>query len=220
MFKPMPENSQDKGALLVDYKDDGKSVGLTPEELKALPDAIRPRFERISASLTDLDAKVKATTPPEKYDLTIPKDSLLDDKRKDAISAFAKAEGLSNKAAQAMLQREHDTLKANVDSNATALDEREKAWLAEIQADKEVGGDRFKESAALVGAMFKKYGNEELNKFLESSKLGNEPHLFKMMSKLGRLTGDDKLVQGGNQPPKTKSVTETMYDNPTSPKPK
>lgn len=197
-----------------DYKDDGKALAWTDSEFKGVPENLKPRLERINSELTTLQTKTKELAPPEKYELALPEKSLLDGKRKDEIEAFAKAQGLSAKAAQALLQREHETQQQAATLQAQAVETHSKAWLDELKNDKDFGGAKFNETVALSALAVARHGSPELIKFLEETKLGSHPGLVKMLAKVMSLTQDDKAGGGGNagaKPPAPMTAAQKLY---------
>ncbi len=198
-----------------EYKDDGKALAWVSNELDGIPENIKPRIERINAKLSETEKIAKDLQAPDKYELKLPEKSLLDEKRKGEIEAFAKAQNLSNKAAQAILQREHDTLTAGIEANKSALNTRSEAWLTELKADPEFGGAKLNESVALSNLMVARHGGPELVKFLEDTKMGNFPGFVKMLARIGSLTQDDKIGGGGSagtKPIAQKTAQQRLYE--------
>ena len=197
-----------------EYKDDGKSIAWVSNELDGIPENIKPRIERINSHVADLEKNLKEKSAPDKYELALPEKSLVDGKRLDEIAAFAKAQGLSNKAAQAILQRENETLQTGIEGNDKALKARSEAWLTELKADPEYGGAKTNETVALASLAVARHGSPELAKFLEDTRMGNHPGVVKMLAKIMSLAKDDVIGTGGNagvKPPTPKSAAEKLY---------
>lgn len=78
--------------------------------------------------------------------------------------------------------------------------QREEALVAEAtnKLRTEWGG-KFEENLELAKGVIKKFGTPELTEFLETSKLGNNPHLAQVFQKIGKLLGEDTARGGGIQ---------------------
>jgi hypothetical protein len=124
---------------------------------------------------------------PDKYDLKFRDNGPLSaDMDFDAISARAKALGLSQEAAQTMVVAEEDAILA-----------QSAAWLGELQADKELGGAKFADTqrfaVAGVDALFPKDSEEGalVRAFWNRSGLGNHPAFVRAMARHGRKVSED-----------------------------
>lgn len=145
---------------------------------------------------------------PEKYDLKLAEDSVLDSSVVEKVAALAKERGLSNDDAQKFLEQEE----ANV---AEFIEKRKTDWAAEIQGDKEIGGEAFKENVELAHRVIKRYGTESLTKELNRSGYGNHPELVRLLSRIGKSMSEDQLVLPGAQAGGKKNIEDIFY--PTKP---
>ncbi len=133
----------------------------------------------------------KAADPvvPETYDLKVPEGSLLDAKAVESFTSFAKAQRLSQDQAQALLDRDH----AAIASQHEAFTQRQQAWVSELQADKSIGGEAFKESNVHVDRFLARFGTPELAKELEQTGTRHYPALFRALVSAGKELADDTL---------------------------
>ena len=146
----------------------------------------------------------KKSEVPEKYELTLPKDSPLDDGAVERIAAIAAERGLSNKDAQALLESESQS----VDE---VLIERSNRWAKEIEQDKELGGEHLNETKALCKRVMDKFGTDEFKAELIRNRLVNNPHLVRVFRSIGKAMSDDKndaVTTVGNA---RKSDVEVFY---------
>lgn len=164
------------------------SGGEKKEEAKAVPEA---------------EQKVV----PEKYDLKLSEDSLLDQGSMERIAAIARERGLSNEEAQGFLQEQEK-------ATQTFIDERKAAWLAESKADKEIGGDALNENAELAKRVVERFGNPTLKSELDRTGYGNHPELIRLLTRIGKAMSEDKLVKPGAQAQGSKSLEDVFYGNP------
>ena len=151
-------------------------------------------------------------TPPEKYELSLPEDSLLDSSVVDEISAYAKEKGLSNEDAQGLLDREI----ANVDKYVAEVEKEQAAWVDEVKNDPELGGDNFEKTAELATRVVDRFGDEKLKELLTDSRYGDHPTIVRFLSKIGASMTDDTFVMAkGQAGGSEKSPMEKLYGNST-----
>ncbi len=142
---------------------------------------------------------------PEKYDLKLPGETLLDEGAIERTAAYAKEHGLSNDAAQEALNRHSQALTDHVDNQA-------KVWMAEAKADPQVGGEKYNENIQLARRVVAKYGNDAFRDMLEKWGYGENVEVIRVFAGIGKVMGEDKLVVGpttGSTKPKT--AQELMY---------
>jgi hypothetical protein len=201
--KPDAEVKKDDAAK----KDDAGK----PAEGEGADDAAKkdtPKAEGDSGTEGD-GAKPKADTVPEEYDLTLPEGSPFAEADLVGFAAEAKAMGLTNDAAQAMV-------KARAEQIAQAADR----YLTELKADPDMGGDKLEATVAIAAkgrdVLFPP-GSEEadlINDWFERTGLGNHKLLVRAFARLGRMVAEDgvktpgKGADGGK--PK-KSAAEVLY---------
>ncbi len=148
---------------------------------------------------------------PDKYDLTIPKDSLLDPSIIDEISAYAKEKRLSNEAAQGLLERESKAVSSFRESQDNEVKEIRDSWLGEAENDKEIGGDDFKKNAELSKRVIDRFSTVEFKKTLNETGFGNHPEVIRIFTRIGKLMGEDVLTKSGVQGSGEKSMEDVFY---------
>jgi len=150
---------------------------------------------------------------PEKYDLKLPEGSLLEPSAVEQISSFAKEQGLSNEAAQKLLERESKSFASYVEKQKTELVKQTAEWLEAAKTDKEIGGEAFGQNAELAKRVVERYGSESFKKALNESGLGNHPELVRFVARIGKAMSEDQLVIPGTQSGGPKSAADTLYPN-------
>lgn len=162
-----------------------------------------------------------AATPPAKpavpdgYQLKKPEGSLLGDQAIERISAYAKQKGLSNEDAQSLLQRESDAVKGFQQAQMEQRDQTVEKWAKEVETDKEIGGEGFKQNIELASRVIKKFGDEQLIKDLNESGYGNYPPLVRLFHRIGKAMKEDQLVLPGSMPVPKKSAADMLYGTKT-----
>jgi hypothetical protein len=166
-------------------KPEAQASASVPEAKPSEPSKDEPKSEAKPAE----PAKPVA---PEKYDLKLPEDSLLEAQHVDKIKALAKQNGLSNADAQALLDSEHNSV-------VTYIEEKKTVWLKQVTEDKEIGGDNLNRNVELAHRVLEKHGTAELKNELNRTGYGNHPELVRFLVRLGKASGEDQLVAANTQ---------------------
>ena len=173
------------------------------------------------AAQTGATGATGATGPkvPEKYELKLPKDSVLDTAHLERIAAEAKARGLSQEDAQALVERDNALWATFAKEEAVKTEAYIKGWLDDAKADKEIGGENFTKNAELSYRVIEKFGTKEFKKALEDTGLGNHPELVRVFVKIGQAMGPDKFLPVGTTGKEDKSLADVFYgDKPNETK--
>jgi len=192
----------------------------TTEAAQITPNAA-PAVEAAGAPSTEIQDKMypetaapaqKTEAPAEiKYELKLPEDAVLDQKRLDEVLTYAKEKKLDPSIAQEILNQENQVLKNFVDTQKTRVQTQIEAWRKQTESDPELGGEKLKENAEMAKRALKQFGSESFVSVLEESGMGNHPELVRMLSRIGRAMADDKLVMAGSQSAGKKSMEEQFY---------
>lgn len=127
------------------------------------------------------------------------------------VEAFAKENGLSNEAAQAMLKREEAMLQKLQDANAEAFDNRVESWRQDVLADKQLGGENFEKTKLDAQKAVKHFGDEDFIKILNETGYGNNPSVVRFLANIGALMQNDSLIASGKEQPGEKPLHEYFY---------
>lgn len=154
----------------------------------------------------------EAQGAPEKYELTIPDDGILDERDRSAIEAYARANGLSNDDAQALLE-EH----------AGQLRTQSETWLAETKKDKTYGGEKLAETQKLARSAIDRIrpeGHPRRDAFralLNKGGIMNHIEVVSFLADLGRQMGEDGGIgAGGGGKGGKKGLAEKLYTHASS----
>lgn len=173
--KDNTEGASDEG----ESKDD-----VTPEDKDA---------DKAKVEADKTDAKAVEIT------LKLPDGSLLTPADVERLTTHAKEKGLSQEAAQKLLDRDHSTVKTFHEVQKKQLDDMKKVWVKEIQDDPEFGGKKAKENQEIAkrGMQYigKQIGKEkELEQILNLTSLGDNPVFIRMFHHIGKVIADDTFV--------------------------
>lgn len=179
---------------------DEEQAAQVATEAAAKAAAEKATADQAAAAKAEAETKAaaeKAKLYPDKYDLTLPDGSLVDAAGVERIAAYAKAQGLSQPQAQALLERESGNAAAVKEGQAAQLEQAKKVWLAAASTDKEFGGDSFPKNAELSKRVIARYGSDALKAALDETGLGNHPELVRMLVRIGKAMSEDQLVIAG-----------------------
>ncbi|MCM5682510.1 hypothetical protein M8A51_23520 [Schlegelella sp. S2-27] len=162
------------------------------------------------------DASKQGDKPaaPEKYELKAPEG--FDASRLEQITSFAKELGLTNEAAQKLLDRE---AKSDTDRHEAAqqqLQQLRTRWVDDVKADKELGGEHFDVTVKQAQKAITKYGTDEFKKALNESGYGNHPEVVRVFARIGKAMAEDKFETNGSDASGKKSVEDLFYSESTS----
>lgn len=149
---------------------------------------------------------------PEKYELKLPEGSLLDPSTLEKISAYAKEKGLSNEAAQEVLERENQAVASHHEAQMKKVETIRNDWAKDAEADPEIGGDDFKKNAELSRRLIEK-ANPAIKSLLDNTGFGNHPEVIRLMVNIIKMTGlaEDTLIHAKAQAGDTDDIAAKMY---------
>ena len=128
---------------------------------------------------------------------------------KELAAAMNDGKGLSREDAQKLVDFRAEMVKSQMGEWEQTFSE----WRGEIHADKQIGGDKFKtETVPNVFAAAEKYGGAEMVKLLRTNPVyGSNPHIVRMLNRVGETLAEDKAERGGQAAPPAKTAAEIMY---------
>lgn len=157
------------------------------------------------------DDKGKAEAAPEEYeDFTLPEGVVIAEETAQKFDAIAKELGLSQEAAQKVLDLGVEMNQKASEDNANQWKEAREAWVSEIKNDPEIGGKKFGESIERAKRALSKFGSDELNSILDQG-MGDNPALIRLLVKVDKATSDDSMVDGKAEGVEEVSAAEAIY---------
>jgi len=199
---PSAEQTQDaqsqKGAEKTEDKTEGKTL-LTED---------KPEGDK-----TEGEGETPLTKAPEEYEpFKGPNDVELDQETLGEFTTLAKELDLSQEQAQSLvdLQAKYfERMQGVQDQEHKALIQ---SWREQVERDPEIGGAKLKETQSAAQRALQRFGDKELKALLDESGLGNHPSLVKALARIGKLTDEDRLVEG-SPPGKSKpgNLAEALY---------
>ena len=146
--------------------------------------------------------------------LELPKETNLSNSDKERIADYAKKQGLSQEAAQDLLNKENLARNEFVETLAKERENQASEWVDEVKNDKEIGGDNYESSVKYAQRAAAKFGTKDFLNVLNESGYGNHPEVVRTLARIGKAMSDDKIVFGeGDSQGKKKSLADMLYGN-------
>lgn len=174
----------------------------------------------------------QAEGAPETYDLkiTVPGDDGKDEEIPIDAELLAKATpvlkelNLTNEQASKVASLVPEIQQRIVQQQADDFTALKADWAKEVQADKEIGGAKWKETEAFAAkaldtfgapSVKDKDGNETnpFRKLLNESGFGNHPDMIRMFRNIGEKLGEGDFVRGDGVKAEKKDRVRIMYEN-------
>lgn len=164
-----------------------------------------------AAAKTEADAKA-----PEKYaPFKLPEGQEVDTALLDEFTPTLKELKLDQEAAQKVINFAPRLVQATVEKTTAAILQQvgladHAKWAAQVQNDKELGGEKFAENVAVAAKAAQTFASPALLAVLKQTGLGNHPEMVRLFHSIGKQISEDGFVPGGrSQAPK--SLEERLY---------
>lgn len=196
------------------------STQVDPEveaDTSVVPDGSKTERDGVKGEGLDVTPKAKAQADGKTVlakpegGLKLKEGALLDQTDVDRISAFAKEKGLTTEQAQDVLDREEQGAAAYHTKQLKEVDDARASWIKAAGADKEFGGDGFKQNAELAKRVVDKFGSEAFKKALNDTGFGNHPEVIRTFVRIGKMMADDQFVQPKSQSGTGKKPIEEVF---------
>ncbi len=133
----------------------------------------------------------------------------------EAQQLFAEAR-LSQPQAQKLVDlyagKMNELVQRQIETQISAAENRQKAWIAEVKSDPELGGARFAQARAAAQRALARFGTPELRRTLDELWVGNNPQLFRFFVRVGQAVSEDRYA-GATSGASRLSAAETLYPN-------
>jgi aldehyde:ferredoxin oxidoreductase len=141
-----------------------------------------------------------------------------------AFQEQAKANGLSQEAAQGMLDLYGKTVQTQVEAAAKHLAEQQtqtwtevnKAWLAELEAVPDFQGDTKKTSLAIMAKALEEYGVGDVRQAFALTGAGNNPAIVQTFLKMAKALSEGTPVSSGAPISGPRTTGAVLYGEPST----
>ena len=167
----------------------------------------------LEESEEDKDGEPEKPEAPEDYEFEYPEGVQVDEGALAEFKPLAKERGLSQEQAQKLVSMYANGVLKSSDAHLKAWNTQVNQWTADLKKDTEFGGANLKANSGLAVKALQHFGSPALRQYLDSTKLVNNPELFKMLVRIGRVVGEDKFLDGGGsgaQPDRAKVLYPNM----------
>ena len=156
--------------------------------------------EELAAEKAKSEKEQKQEGAPEKYEFQAAEGQELDSAALEQFEPIARELNLSNEQAQKMVDLYGTKILPMVQQQqAEAWQAQTEQWAADVNADKEIGGDKLTANLSAAQRALEQFGDQELKEYLDTTGLGNHPALVKAFIKVGKAMSEDKVVTGGHE---------------------
>jgi hypothetical protein len=185
-------------------------VNETTQTTEATTENAPVTTETQNAESTGKDSTAENQQPEVDYSFTLPEGYTADEELAGELKALAKENKLSPEAAQKVADL---GVKMQM-KQAEAWQKTQDAWVEEVKADKEIGGEKLDANIALGKRALETFGGQDLKDLLESTGFGNNPAIIRAFVKIGKAISDDSLViANGSAGIGPKDMAKTMFPN-------
>lgn len=147
---------------------------------------------------------------PEKYEFKAPEGKEFDPAVIGQFSEVAKELGLSQDAAQKILDKMGPTLASR---QVEAIEAARTEWANASTTDKEFGGDKLTENLSVAKKALDSFGTPELRTLLNQSGLGNHPEVIRFMYRAGKAISEDGFVPGSRSSTAESDPAKRLFPN-------
>lgn len=174
---------------------------------------------------TEGESEGQPTGAPEEYaDFTLPEGVTPNAEILTEFKGVAKELGLSQEAAQKLVDFQTAKELAAVEKGATAYTERIEGWKAAVQADKELGGDKMPENLSVAMKAVETFAPPGLKALLASPSkdnpeglgIGNHPEVIRMFFNIGKAISEDRIAGAASAAAPAKSLAERIFGGNTA----
>ena len=161
------------------------------------------------------DSKGEGSKAPEEYTaFELPEGTSLDEETLGKFTSIVKGKNFTQEEAQELISLASGGQEKAAQAQQDYWKGVREGWVKELNEDKEFGGEKVKETTEQAKRTLKAFGSDNLKTFLEESGFGDNADMVRMLAKIDKALGEDKVVNGN--PPSggsNKSAAETIYPN-------
>lgn len=156
--------------------------------------------------------EAKPAGVPEKYEPFKLAEGALSADELAGVEATARDLGLSQEGAQKLAELRAADKASFAQAQQQVVADARATWVAEIKADKTLGGDKLTESLAVAKAGVQALDPDgTFQKLLEATGFGDHPEVVRLFHRAGKALAPDSVVPGGKAPSGAQSLAQRMY---------
>jgi hypothetical protein len=129
------------------------------------------------------------------------------------VTEFAKANGLNQKQAEAVLHRHTEAIEQHNTQLRENYQRQAQEWVKAVETDKEIGGQDMAKNVEYARKAIAKYATPELTKMLNDTGFGSHPEVVRVFTRIGRQMSEDTILSGGGPPATAERDARRIYPN-------
>lgn len=145
-------------------------------------------------------------------DLTIPEGFEADDEIRDKFLDVVNDQEMSAKdRANALIELQAETIRQASERISEAWTQQREAWVEEVKADPEIGGDKFEPTMGKISKLLNEFGDPNLREqVFDITGAGDHPLMIKFLAKVADALSEGTPVSGDAGGDKM-TLAERMY---------
>lgn len=161
------------------------------------------------------ETKVVPETIPESYTLKLPENASITEADFASVTKLAKELGITkNEAAQKLVDHTNGAVAGVLKAREEGHWKQVEKWGADLKADPVFGGANFDANVQLAQDGLKRLDPDgAVTKFLKDNGHGSNPIIVKLFALAGKMTSEDKLVQGGQTGVQKRDPAQVLFGN-------
>ncbi len=148
--------------------------------------------------------------PADYADFALPEGLTVDKERMGDFKTLAKELGLSQDAAQKLVDFQGTRMKDMLDAPYKLWTETQKQWQADITADPDIGGAKLQTNLSLAAKVIDAFGGDKLRQALDVTGAGNHPDVVRTFINMGKALAEGSFASG-NPVKSSKSYGDVFY---------
>lgn len=158
----------------------------------------------------DKDKAPKEGAPESYESFVLPEGISIDEGILGKFDIVAKDLNLSQEQAQKVIDLANDHAENMSVKTQEAWTKVRDGWVSDLKTDKEFGGAKYNETCDRARRVIRNYADEGFLSDLRQG-FGDNPGLARMLAKIDRAMGEDKVVEGGPSAKQTLTAAEIIY---------
>ena len=170
-----------------------------------------PRVEAPPTPLEPPPAPIELPAPTVEEPLKLQNETFLSSKDLELMNSFAKENGLTNKQAQLLLDRQNEQMNLFAQKQIDLAKEQISNYETQVKADPDIGGNNFNQSITTAQRVLTQFASPGFRDLLDKTGFGSHPEMIKTFVNIGKLMQNDTLVNGGRLAPSKMTAEERIY---------
>lgn len=147
----------------------------------------------------------------EVFEFKMPEGFTLDPEVQGRFVGLLKDAKISPENGQKLLELAVDHVQRFQNEGFATWRKQQEDWKESLRTDKDFGGQKYPETLKAANSILAKFGSPELVNDLTGTGFANNAELVKLLARVRKAIGEDRVVEGGPAGAKSMSKAEAMY---------